>query len=127
MKEFGLQLWSIRDEFQDKERARAAFKTIAGYGYTQAQTAGAYDFVDPAEFRKYADEAAVAKAVSEAGFDPWEKQLAGLTEMTRRLGKKRFNELLGGLVVRPAGKPVLVPETDQRPELNNANKDFEED
>ena len=59
MKEFGLQLWSIRDEFQDKERARAAFKTIAGYGYTQAQTAGAYDFVDPAEFRKYADDAGV--------------------------------------------------------------------
>ena len=41
MKEFGLQLWSIRDEFQDKDRARRAFLTIAGFGYTQAQTAGA--------------------------------------------------------------------------------------
>ena len=59
MKEFGLQLWSIRDEFRDKERTRAAFKTIAGYGYTQAQTAGAYDFIDPAEFRRYADDAGV--------------------------------------------------------------------
>ena len=39
MKEFGLQLWSIRDEFKDKESTRAAFKTIASYGYTQAQTA----------------------------------------------------------------------------------------
>ena len=74
--------------------------------------------------RKYADEAAVARVVSEAGYDPYDKKLVGITEMTKRLGKKRFEELLNGLLIKPEGKPVLVPATDTRPELNNAKNDF---
>ena len=77
--------------------------------------------------RKYADEAAVAKVVSEAGYDPYDKRLVGITEMTKRLGKKRFEELLNGLLIKPEGKPVLVPATDTRPELNNAKNDFMEE
>ena len=77
--------------------------------------------------RKYADEAAVARVVSEAGYDPYDKKLIGITEMTKRLGKKRFEELLNGLLIKPEGKPVLVPATDTRPELNNANNDFMEE
>ena len=38
--------------------------------------------------------------------------------MEKLLGKTRFSELLKGLVVKPAGKPTLVPESDKRPELN---------
>jgi len=74
--------------------------------------------------RKYADDAAVAKIVSEAGFDPWEKKVLGITAMTQQLGKKRFNELLKDLIIKPEGKPVLVPVSDPRPELNNPYKDF---
>ena len=77
--------------------------------------------------RKYADEAAVARVVSEAGYDPYDKKLVGITEMTKRLGKKRFEELLNGLLIKPEGKPVLVPATDTRPELNNARNDFMEE
>ena len=77
--------------------------------------------------RKYADEAAVARVVSEAGYDPYDKKLIGITEMTKRLGKKRFEELLNGLLIKPEGKPVLVPATDTRPELNNAKNDFMEE
>lgn len=77
--------------------------------------------------RKYADEAAVAKVVSEAGYDPYEQKLAGITEMTRRLGKKRFEELLNGLLIKPEGKPVLVPKSDDRVELNTAQNDFMEE
>ena len=77
--------------------------------------------------RKYADEAAVARVVSEAGYDPYDKKLVGITEMTKRLGKKRFEELLKGLLVKPEGKPVLVPASDVRPELNTAQNDFMEE
>ncbi|MBP5764389.1 MAG: DUF2800 domain-containing protein [Bacteroidales bacterium] len=77
--------------------------------------------------RKYADEAAVARVVSEAGYDPYDKKLVGITEMTKRLGKNRFEELLNGLLIKPEGKPVLVPVTDTRPELNNAKNDFMEE
>ncbi len=77
--------------------------------------------------RKYADEAAVAKVVSEAGYDPYEQKLVGITEMTKRLGKKRFEELLKGLLIKPEGKPVLVPKDDDRQELNTAQNDFMEE
>lgn len=77
--------------------------------------------------RKYIDEAAVAKVVSDAGYDPYEKKLLGITAMQRQLGKKRFEELLTGLVVKPQGKPVLAPNTDTRPEFNTAANDFMEE
>ena len=77
--------------------------------------------------RKYTDEAAVAAVVTKAGYDPYEKKLLGVTAMTKQLGKKKFDELLSGLVVKPQGKPVLAPETDKRPEFNTAANDFMEE
>ena len=77
--------------------------------------------------RRYSDEAAVAAVVTKAGFDPFEKKLLGITSMQKQLGKKRFDELLSGLIVKPQGKPVLVPETDKRPVLNTAANDFMEE
>ena len=76
--------------------------------------------------RKYTDENAVATVLTEAGCDPFEKKVKGITALTKELGKKRFEELLSGLIARPKGKPVLVPESDKRPEyVNVTNSDFE--
>ncbi|HAT1428867.1 TPA: DUF2800 domain-containing protein, partial [Corynebacterium striatum] len=49
-----------------------------------------------------------------------------ITALERQLGKKRFSDLLGGLVVKPAGKPTLVPESDKRPalEIQSATDEF---
>ena len=77
--------------------------------------------------RRFRDEAAVAKIVTEAGYDPYDKKLVGIGEMTKRLGKQRFEELLSGLVIKPEGKPVLVPEQDGRPEYINAQNEFMEE
>ena len=102
---------------------------IKGYALNQALSGVRYPgfkVVEGRSNRKYTDEAAVARAVSEAGYDPYEKKLLGITAMTRQLGKKRFEELLGGFVVKPQGKPVLAPETDKRPEFNTAANDFME-
>ena len=77
--------------------------------------------------RKYTDEEAVAETVQKAGFDPYEKKVLGITAITQTLGRKRFNELLGELVMKPTGKPVLVPESDKRPAMNTAKDDFEEE
>ena len=74
--------------------------------------------------RKYTDENAVAATVEASGYDPYEKKLLGITAMTSLLGKKRFEELLGGLITKPPGKPALVPESDKRPALNTAADDF---
>lgn len=74
--------------------------------------------------RRYVNEEAVAAKVEEAGFDPYEKKLLGITAMTKQLGKKKFDELLKGLIEKPQGKPVLVPESDKRPALYTAADDF---
>ena len=76
--------------------------------------------------RKYTDEGAVAQTVKDAGFDPYEQKLLGITAMSQVLGKKKFEELLGGLVYKPAGKPVLVPDSDKRPAMNTAADDFKD-
>jgi len=57
----------------------------------------------------------------------YEKSLLGITAMEKLLGKKKFASLLEDLVVKPAGKPTLVPEKDKRPVLTaaaSANADF---
>ena len=76
--------------------------------------------------RKYTDEAVVAKTVKEAGFEPYEQKLLGITAMTALLGKSKFEELLGSLIVKPQGKPTLAPLSDRRPAMNTAADDFEE-
>ena len=86
-----------------------------------------FKLVEGRSNRKYTDEGAVAAVVLNAGYDPYEKKLLGITAMTKQLGKKRFEELLSGLVVKPQGKPVLVPDTDKRPEFSTAQNDFMEE
>ena len=76
--------------------------------------------------RRYINDAAVAAAVTKAGFDPYEQKLLGVTAMQKLLGKARFEEVLAGLIEKPQGKPTLVPESDKRPAMNNAKSDFSE-
>jgi hypothetical protein len=47
--------------------------------------------------------------------------------MTQLLGRKQFSDLLGDLVIKPQGKPTLVPESDKRPEMTNIFDDFKEE
>ncbi len=103
---------------------------VKAYALNQALSGVRYPgfkLVEGRSNRRYTDEAVVAQVVSDAGYDPYEKKLLGITAMTRQLGKKRFEELLQGLVVKPQGKPVLAPDTDKRPEFNAAANDFMEE
>ena len=77
--------------------------------------------------RKYTNEAVVANVVSDAGFDPFEKKVLGVTAMQKMLGKSRFDELLSPYIEKPQGKPTLVPDTDKRQAINTAKNDFTED
>ena len=85
-----------------------------------------FKLVEGRSNRKYINDAAVAAAVEEAGFDPYEQKLLGITAMQKLLGKSRFEEVLAGLIEKPQGKPTLVPESDKRPAMNNAKSDFNE-
>lgn len=77
-----------------------------------------FKLVEGRSIRKYADEQAVAETAQAAGVtDIYERKLKTITALEKQLGKQRFTELLGDLVVKPAGKPALVPESDKRPAL----------
>lgn len=84
-----------------------------------------WKLVEGRSVRKYTDENIVATVVSNAGYDPYEKKLLGITEMQKLLGKTKFNELLGEFVNKPHGKPTLVPMSDKRMEISTAASDFE--
>lgn len=103
---------------------------IKAYALTRA-VAGkewhGYKLVAGRSNRKYVNEDAVAKKVSDAGFNPYEEKLLGITAMTKLLGKNRFEELLSSLIEKPQGKPTLVPESDKRPAMNSAKEDFKEE
>lgn len=86
-----------------------------------------YKVVEGRSARKYRNEDAVAQVVSDAGYDPYAHKVLGLTEMQKLLGRQKFNELLAAFIVKPQGKPVLVPDTDKRPIMNTAQDDFKEE
>lgn len=101
---------------------------VKEYALNQALQGKEYEnfkVVEGRSVRKYTDEDAVAFAVKDAGFDPYEKKLLGITAMTSLLGKKKFEDLLGGMIMKPPGKPTLVPKSDKRPTMKNtAQEDF---
>lgn len=99
---------------------------VEKHALDQANQGKKYDglkLVEGRSVRRYTDTDAVAQAVQDAGHDPYQRKLLGLTEMTKMLGKKQFDSLLGGFIEKPEGKPTLVPVSDKRPELSVATAD----
>ena len=104
---------------------------ISAYALEMAVSRGkewnGYKVVEGRSVRKYADEDAVAEAAKQNGYtDIYRKSLITLTEMQKLMGKKKFEEILGSLIIKPPGKPTLVPITDKRQAMNvsDAKNDF---
>lgn len=88
-----------------------------------------FKLVEGRSIRKYSNEEAVAEAAKAAGYrDIYETKLIGITAMEKLLGKAKFQEILGGLIEKPPGKPTLVPFSDNRQAINTSAKhDFKEE
>ena len=102
---------------------------IREYALSQALSGKHFEgfkVVNGRSVRRYTSETDVAKAVTAAGFDPYERSILGITAMTKLLGKRRFEEILGQFVIKAPGKPTLVPESDKRQGANSAKNDFSE-
>ena len=81
-----------------------------------------FKVVEGRSIRKYKDEGAVAEAAKANGYkDIYRQSLITLTEMQKLMGKSKFQEILGGLIHKPPGKPTLVPLSDKRPAMNISN------
>ena len=99
---------------------------VEAYALQQALAGTTYDgwkLVEGRSVRKYKDELQVAEKLKAEGFSEavlYERKLLGITAMEKLVGKKKLMETLGDLVEKPAGKPVLVPESDKREAINSA-------
>lgn len=81
-----------------------------------------FKVVEGRSVRKYKDEELVAQVAKDHGFhDIYRHSLITMTDMQKLMGKKQFECILGNLIVKPKGKPTLVPVTDKRLAMNVAN------
>lgn len=105
---------------------------VEAYALSKAVNQGVvfegFKLVAGRSIRKYSSETDVAAAAEAAGYrDIYDRKLITLTAMEKLMGKPAFNEILGDLVTKPAGKPTLVPASDKRPALDlvSAATDFQ--
>ena len=94
-------------------------KSIKEWAQDQAVNHGVvfdgWKLVEGRANRVITDEAKAIEALDRAGFTPDSvTELKGITKLEELIGKKRLAELLDGLLIKPQGKPVLVPESDSR-------------
>ena len=124
----------IGEILRQAEEVQKWVADVSAYALEQALAGKQYDgwkLVEGRSIRKYADEIKVADTLRAAGYDDamlYERKLNGITNMEKLVGKKKLTELLGDLLVKPAGKPVLVPESDKREAINTteaAKSDFD--
>lgn len=77
-----------------------------------------YKLVESVTKRRISDEMAVAKILTEQGYDPYSpKKLLSISELQKMVGKAQFNNLVGSYIVKPKGQTVLAPESDAREEI----------
>ena len=81
--------------------------------------------------RKWTDENAVVEAIFSRFPEATEDQvfntkLRTISDLEKTFGKKRVAEVLSDVIIKPQGKPTLVPDSDKRPALGleDAINDF---
>jgi hypothetical protein len=75
--------------------------------------------------RKISNEVKASEILESNSYtDIYKHELLGITALEKAVGKERLSTLLGGLIIKPEGKPTLVPSSDKRPAINTAADDF---
>lgn len=81
-----------------------------------------YKLVEGTSRRTITDPEAAAKTLLDNGYKEEEifkpRELEGITNLQKVLGKKGVTEYLEAYIDKPEGKPTLVPESDKRPAIN---------
>ncbi len=99
-------------------------KKVQQYAFNKAMEGHKWDgwkLVYGRSVRTYADEELISKELKNLGFkdeDIYNTKLKGITDMTKIIGKKEMSALENkDLIIKPLGKPTLVPNSDKRPEI----------
>ncbi|CAH8772256.1 DUF2800 domain-containing protein [Paenibacillus dendritiformis] len=113
------------------EQLQAWAKDVADYAFEQAKVGKRipqWKLVEGRSNRVISDKDVAWKTLEEANLEPDKylkpRELRGIGELEKRIGKKELAKLLDELIIKPPGKPVLVPETDPRAELNSLEDEF---
>jgi CRISPR/Cas system-associated exonuclease Cas4 (RecB family) len=97
-------------------------KAMSGYKYK------GFKLVPGKSYRKYKDENLIEEILLAQGYtDLTTKNLLGITDLEKKIGKKAFKELLSKHIGKTEPKPTLVPITDKRREFNSPADDFKDD
>lgn len=92
-----------------------------------------YKLVEAPSRRRWTNEEDVQTKLKEEGYTEEQfntVKLKGISDIEKLIGKKNFPALMEGFIIKPQGNPILVPETDKRPEyksLEQAKADFGEE
>ena len=76
-----------------------------------------YKAVEGRSIRKFKDADKAISLLEGAGYDEavlYERKPLSLSKLEKLVGKKEFESVLGTEVIKPQGKPTLVPESDKR-------------
>ena len=128
-----LEPGEIGEILKQAEELQRWMADVQAYALQEALDGRHFDgwkLVEGRSVRKYADDLKVAEALQAAGFPEaalYERKLYGITAMEKIVGKKKLTEIVGDLIIKPAGKPVLVPESDKREpisSIDSAKADF---
>lgn len=113
------------------EQLQSWAKDVQGFAFDQAMTGRGvpgWKLVEGRSNRAIVDKESAWKSFEAATLEPDKylkpRELLGIGELEKRIGKKELDALIGGLIVKPPGKPVLAVETDRRPEINSVENDF---
>ena len=89
-----------------------------------------YKLVEGRSNRKIVDEIGLAEILIDVEgysedkvFKP--KAIETITNLEKLIGKNKFTELSTGFVIKPEGKPTLVPNSDKRKEINTVEDEFD--
>lgn len=119
----------IADIIQQSDKLAKWAKLVSDYALDEAVNHGAvfpgYKLVEGRSNRKYCKtESEIESILTKHGFktdDIYTRSLKGIGDMEKLLGKTQFAKLLKDCVVKPQGKPTLVPIDDKREAIGSAN------
>lgn len=117
----------IGDVLRQAEDLSKWTSDVQAYALEQALAGERFDgwkLVEGRSNRTITDQIKAAELLKAAGFDEailFKHELYGITQLEKNCGKKKLTEVIGELIEKPQGKPVLVPESDKREELNSAD------
>lgn len=104
-------------------------KTLQEYALSEALKGRKFPglkVVEGRSTRQWKDQNKALKIAEAEGYEVYEKKPLSLAKIEKLMGAKNFKLLLGEEVIKPQGKPTLVPESDKREAFNSARDDFKD-